>query len=67
LEDLAKASGGSVLAMTDFQKLPAAFQVKEVARLLEYRDELWDAPVVFGSLMVLLTLEWVLRKRARMA
>ena len=36
-------------------------------RLLEYRDELWDAPLLFGGLMVLLTVEWILRKRSRMA
>jgi hypothetical protein len=67
LDDLARASGGSVLDLADYEKLPEAFQVKQVGRLLEYRDELWDAPLVFGALMVLLTLEWVLRKRARMA
>ncbi len=67
LEDMARASGGSVVAMTDFERLPGAFRVRQVGRLLEYRDELWDAPLIFGALMVLLTLEWVLRKRARMA
>jgi hypothetical protein len=67
LEDIAKASGGRVLSLADYQQVPAAFKVKQVGRLLEYRDELWDAPIVFGGLMMLLTLEWVLRKRARMA
>jgi hypothetical protein len=67
LEDMAKASGGSVVSLADYQRVPAAFQVKRVGRLLEYRDELWDAPIVFGALMLLLTLEWLLRKRARMA
>ncbi len=67
LEDMARTTGGSVVALADFEQLPAAFNVKQVGRLLEYRDELWDAPLIFGSLMLLLTLEWVLRKRARMA
>jgi hypothetical protein len=67
LEDMAKSSGGRVLSLADYQQVPAAFQVKQVGRLLEYRDELWDAPIVFGTLMLLLTLEWLLRKRARMA
>ena len=49
------------------RRLPDAFKIKQVDRLLEYRDELWDAPIVFGSLMCLLTLEWLLRKRSRMA
>ncbi|MEX0977825.1 MAG: hypothetical protein WDZ48_03180, partial [Pirellulales bacterium] len=55
LEDMAKASGGSVLSLADYQQIPAAFRVKQVGRSLEYRDELWDAPIVFGSLMLLLT------------
>lgn len=67
LEDIAAASGGRVFSLDEYEQLPSAFQVQRVARLLEYRDELWDAPIIFGTLMFLLTLEWVLRKRARMA
>ena len=67
LEDVARASGGSVLALADYERIPTAFKVKQVGRLLEYRDELWDAPLLFGGLMVLLTTEWILRKRSRMA
>ena len=67
LEDVARASGGSVLPIENFEQIPAAFKIKQVARSLEYRDELWDAPILFGSLMVLLTLEWLVRKRSRMA
>ncbi len=67
LEDMARATEGSVFSLVDYDRVPAAFKVKEVGRLLEYRDELWDAPLIFGALVVLLTLEWVLRKRARMA
>jgi hypothetical protein len=67
LEDVARSSGGSVVMLTNFDQVPAAFKVKQVGRLLEYRNELWDAPIIFGSLMVLLTLEWIVRKRSRMA
>ncbi len=67
LEDVARSSGGSVLSLANYEQIPDAFKVHEVGRLLEYRDELWDAPILFGSLMVLLTLEWILRKRSRMA
>ncbi|MGD9723347.1 MAG: VWA domain-containing protein [Pirellulales bacterium] len=67
LEDLARAGGGAVFPLTEFERVPSAFKVKEVQRVLEYRDEMWDAPIVFGSLMALLTLEWLLRKRSRMA
>jgi hypothetical protein len=67
LEDIARASGGSVFSLADFQRVPDAFDIRQVGRQLEYRDELWDAPILFGSLIGLLTLEWVLRKRSRMA
>jgi hypothetical protein len=67
LADLARSSGGEVFSLADYEQVPEAFKIKRVGRLLEYRDELWDAPLVFGSLMFLLTLEWVLRKRSRMA
>ena len=67
LEDLARTTGGSVVSLANYEQLPEAFKIKQVGRLLEYRDELWDAPIIFGSLVVVLTLEWILRKRARMA
>ncbi|HVX16160.1 MAG TPA: hypothetical protein VHC22_33550 [Pirellulales bacterium] len=67
LEELARLSGGSVLALTEKEKLPAAFSVQRVDRTLEHRDEIWNAPILFGSVVVLLTIEWLLRKRYRMA
>ena len=67
LEELARLSGGSVFTLAEKEKLPAAFPVKQVERVLEYRDEIWNAPILFGSVVVLLTLEWLLRKRYRMA
>ncbi len=67
LEELARLSGGTVLALTEKEELPDAFKVKQVERPLEYRDEIWDAPILFGAVVVLLTLEWLLRKKGRMA
>lgn len=67
LEELARLSGGAVFALTEKDKVVDAFTTKEVERPLEYRDEIWDAPILFGSVVVLLTLEWLLRKRYRMA
>ncbi|HEV3342821.1 MAG TPA: hypothetical protein VG125_20785 [Pirellulales bacterium] len=67
LEELARLSGGAVFALTEKEKVPDAFKVKQVERPLEYRDEIWDAPILFGSVVVLLTLEWLLRKKYRMA
>lgn len=67
LDEIARASGGSVLALADRDKLPGAFRTHQVTRTLEYRDEVWDAPILCGGMMLLLTLEWLLRKKYRMA
>lgn len=67
LEELARLSGGSVLSLVEKDKLPAAFKVKEVDRPLTHTFEIWNAPILFGSVVVLLTIEWLLRKRYRMA
>ena len=40
--------------------------MREVTRTLETRDELWDAPLLFGIIVLSLTVEWVLRKLYRM-
>ncbi len=67
LEDVAKASGGRVFTPADAREIPAAFAIKEVERLIQYREELWDAPLWMLVIVTLLTAEWVLRKTYRMA
>jgi len=67
LEDVARTTGGRVFTLAEHDQVADAFQIKQVERILEYRDELWDAPLLFGGLVVLLTAEWLLRKRFRMA
>jgi hypothetical protein len=34
--------------------------------MLEDRQEIWDAPLLYGTLIVALILEWVIRKRVRL-
>ena len=67
LEDVTRATGGSMFTLADVDRLPDAFKIHQVDRVLEYRDETWDAPILFGGFVCLVTLEWVLRKRYRMA
>ena len=67
LEDMTRAAGGQLITLANYRLVPDAFKIKRVERVLEYRDELWDAPLLFGLLVVMLTAEWVLRKRCRMA
>ena len=64
---MARASGGEMFTLADAAGIPAAFDIRQVERVLEYRDEGWDAPLLAGILMCLLAAEWILRKRYRMA
>ena len=67
LDDVARASGGKVFTLAEANQIPAAFRIKQVDRLLEYRQELWDAPLLALAIVGLLTIEWVWRKMHRMA
>jgi hypothetical protein len=67
LDDLARASGGRVFTLADVDQMPDAFRVKQVDRLLQYRQELWDSPLLALMIVGLLTAEWVWRKMRRMA
>ena len=40
--------------------------MREVTRTLEDREELWDAPLLFATIILGLTAEWILRKVFRM-
>ena len=48
------------------RQLAAAIPTREVARTIEERDELWDAPLLYGLVVAGLTAEWILRKRFRL-
>jgi hypothetical protein len=67
LEDIAAASGGRVFSLAELSEIPAAFQIKQVKRQREDRSELWNAPLLFGTIFTCLVLEWLLRKYYRMA
>ncbi|APW59516.1 hypothetical protein [Paludisphaera borealis] len=66
LADLARMSGGRVFELSDVGQLDEAIPMREVTRTLETRDELWDAPLLYATIILALTVEWVLRKLFRM-
>jgi hypothetical protein len=66
LTELAKQTGGRVFEIADISQLDAAIPTREVTRTLETRDELWDAPLFYMTIVVGLTIEWILRKKYRM-
>jgi hypothetical protein len=66
LTELARLTGGRVFDLAEVQKLDDAISMREVTRTLENRDELWDAPILSITIILSLTVEWVLRKIYRM-
>ena len=66
LSRLAEASGGAVVSLAELEALPDFLKIGRVVRSTESREELWDAPLVWVSLFLLVCLGWFLRKRARL-
>ena len=66
MEPLATITGGKVLDATQVKQLADAFKIGEVTRVLEDRQEIWDAPILWIGLFLLLVMEWVIRKRVRL-
>ena len=66
MEPLATITGGKVLDATKVKQLAEAFKIGEVTRVLEDRQEIWDAPILWVGLFLLLVMEWVIRKRVRL-
>jgi hypothetical protein len=66
LQAMAKASGGAVFDLSQAAELPAAFRIHKVARVLEDRQEIWHAPLIWGGILLSIFTEWILRKRFRM-
>lgn len=59
---LAESSGGAVIEPADVAQLPAIIpSARRVVPLLSTQP-LWDAPLVFGLFLTLITAEWVGRK-----
>ena len=66
LADLARLTGGRVFELSQASQLDDAIPMREVTRTIETRDELWDAPLLFATIVLALTAEWVLRKIFRL-
>jgi hypothetical protein len=67
LQAIARAAGdGRVFTLADAAAIPDAFKIHRVARTLEDRQEIWDAPVIYGTMLTALILEWIVRKRVRL-
>ncbi len=67
VERVATATGGKVLTPTEYVKLNADFGggSKSIADRVEFH--LWSLPPLFIMIVILLTAEWILRKRSSLA
>ncbi len=66
LESMAAETGGEVVRLSDSDAAAAAFKTRRVTRVFEERRELWNAPILFGTIFLLLLAEWLVRKRHRL-
>ena len=67
LADLARVTGGKLVAADEFAKLPSLVPAREQIILNEITQDLWDAPLILLLFCVLLFAEWSLRKWKNMA
>jgi hypothetical protein len=63
LQTIAHNSGGKVFDLTNTSDIADAFTIHKVAKTLEDRQEIWDAPVIYLLVLTSIVLEWVLRKK----
>ena len=66
LQAVAHASNGKVFGLANARDLADAFAIHKVTRILEDRQEIWDAPIIYGLVLLAIVLEWVLRKKLQL-
>jgi hypothetical protein len=64
LKELATAGGGEFLREEDLQRLPEILSVYTNGRIVESDSLLWQSYWWFSAMLLLLTCEWLLRRRA---
>ena len=67
LSDIAERSGGRFFGASESRALPAAVEARQSGARVLQRHELWDMPILFFLLVMLLTAEWAWRRWRRLA
>jgi hypothetical protein len=63
LQSIAKATDGTFLKLTEMDKLPEIVKpVSDVIYTETKEDDIWDKPIVFILFLLIISLEWVIRK-----
>ena len=59
---LAHQTGGAFITIDERDQLPAAI-TRRTARLISLKEvDLWSSPLIFALLILLITIEWIVRK-----
>ncbi|MFN0198337.1 MAG: VWA domain-containing protein [Planctomycetaceae bacterium] len=66
LESLATQTGGKMYPLLRSDEVENAFSIRKVTRVLEERQEIWNAPLLYGLFLFAILAEWLLRKRHRL-
>ena len=66
LRDLAEKTGGVFAREEDLYKLPEQMRHTAQPLLSTYEVELWSSPLYFAVVLLIVTIEWFLRKRAQL-
>jgi hypothetical protein len=63
---IAELTGGRYFPVADARQLPDVIDDLLEQRIFEQRIPLWDAPLLLLALLLLLSLEWLYRRRLRL-
>ncbi|MDQ7780107.1 MAG: hypothetical protein RDV41_10420 [Planctomycetota bacterium] len=67
LESIATTTRGAFVELGDIQKLPDLITGRGATFAIEPKeDELWDSPLALLLFAIMITTEWIVRKRARL-
>lgn len=62
LRELAEQTGGAYLPLAEFARLPEVLDARRAVQRSSMEVDLWTSPLVFAILVVLITIEWIVRK-----
>jgi hypothetical protein len=66
LQNIANASHGRFFDIESAKEIPDAFSTGRVALVQPFHEELWDAPILWGTMLCMLFAEWIWRKRCQL-
>ncbi len=67
LRRIAQATAGEYLALARIDDLAERLRSREHEKRVQGKIYLWNGPIMFGAFLLLMSTEWVLRKRRQMA